>query len=364
MADLGFLPAVTRIVDAYSGRRPADAVLGHARPRGQPARPGVPERPGHVRRGRPGARQRHGRAQDAGARRRGQGPGRGGDREPALAHAVLRPDQAWRRPAGPPVQPSRRRGRRHPRQPQPEPAPPRAGGLRGRASAGPGRHRRRGPWHSRGRRRTGRALRPAQRPQGLPAPVGPDRPRRGRRHGRGAGRGRSGPRGRAAATSRRASSRPGTGSPPATTSCGRSRPSGTPVPPGPACGRDFPGVGAGTRRPLGPAARRPIRPVRAEPGPAARRASGRAAARPATCPGARAATATGQEPDLRFLPQPARGVRTAGGLFACCRLLNRVRVREGGELAAAYPGRTARCRRRTCRRTGGRSPRCRTGRTG
>ena len=58
--------------------------------------------------------------------------------------------------------------------------------------AGAGRHRRRGARHPRGRRGAGRALRPAERPQGLPAPVRPDGSRRGVRAGRHPGRGRPG----------------------------------------------------------------------------------------------------------------------------------------------------------------------------
>ena len=46
--------------------------------------------------------------------------------------------------------------------------------------AGPGRHRRRRARHPRGRRGAGRALRSAQRPQGLPAPLRPYGPRRER----------------------------------------------------------------------------------------------------------------------------------------------------------------------------------------
>ena len=53
-------------------------------------------------------------------------------------------------------------------------------------AAGAGGHRRRRPRHPRRRRRPGRALRPAERPQGLPAPLRPHGPRRRRRHGRGA----------------------------------------------------------------------------------------------------------------------------------------------------------------------------------
>ena len=62
--------------------------------------------------------------------RRGQGRGRGRDRRPSGPHAVLRPDQARRRPAGQAARRAGRRRRRDPRQPQPEPAPARARRVR------------------------------------------------------------------------------------------------------------------------------------------------------------------------------------------------------------------------------------------
>ena len=82
----------------------------------------------------------------------------------AGAHAVLRPHQARRGPARETAVPGRSRRRGHPRRPQPEPAAAGPGRVRRRASPCPGRHRRRGPWHPRGRRRPGRAVRPAERP--------------------------------------------------------------------------------------------------------------------------------------------------------------------------------------------------------
>ena len=111
-----------------------------------------------------------------------------------------------------------------------------------RASPRPGRHRRGRPRHPRRRRRPGGAVRPAERPQGLPAPLGPHRPGRSHRHGRRAGRARPGP--RASAAARRG---------------GRDR--------GPARGRDRTPGGPGDRRvgharppaPQGRAASRPGR---------------------------------------------------------------------------------------------------------
>ena len=90
--------------------------------------------------------------------------------------AVLRPHQARRGAAGQAADPGRGGRRGHPRQPEPEPAAAGAGRVRRRAPAGAGGHRRRRARHPRRRRGTGRALRPAERSQGLPAPVRPDGP--------------------------------------------------------------------------------------------------------------------------------------------------------------------------------------------
>ncbi len=57
-----------------------------------------------------------------------------------------------------------------------------ARGVHRRPPAGARRHGRRGPRHPRGRRRPRRALRPAERPQGLPAPLRPHRSRGHVRH--------------------------------------------------------------------------------------------------------------------------------------------------------------------------------------
>ena len=63
--------------------------------------------------------------------------------------AVLRPHQARRGPAGPAADQGGSGRRGHPRQPESEPAAAGPGRVRGRASAGAGRHRRRGARHPR-----------------------------------------------------------------------------------------------------------------------------------------------------------------------------------------------------------------------
>ena len=80
------------------------------------------------------------------------------------ADPVLRPDQARRGPARPTAEQGRGGRRGHSRQPEPEPAAARAGRVRVRPPAGPRRHRRRRARHPRRRRGAGRALRSAQRP--------------------------------------------------------------------------------------------------------------------------------------------------------------------------------------------------------
>ena len=123
MADLGFLPAVTQILDATPTGGQCmlfSATLdrgvgtpGHAAT--SPTPPSTPWAPSATAGrgdGPPGLPART-RRQGAGGRR---------DRRPARPHAVLRPDQARRRPARQAAVPARRRQRRDPRQPQPEPA--------------------------------------------------------------------------------------------------------------------------------------------------------------------------------------------------------------------------------------------------
>ena len=119
------------------------------------------------------------------------------------ADAGLRPDQARRGPAGPAAEPVRRGRRRAARQPRPERPAAGAGRLRRRPGPGAGGHRRRRPRDPRGRRGPGRALRPARRPQGLPAPLRADRPGRRPRHRAVAAAARAGP-GQAARVQERA----------------------------------------------------------------------------------------------------------------------------------------------------------------
>jgi hypothetical protein len=120
--------------------------------------------------------------------------------------------------------PGGRRGRGHPRRPEPEPAAAGPGRVHRRASSRPGRHRRRGPRHPRGRRRPRGAVRPAERPQGLPAPLRPHGPGRRHRHGRRAGGARPGPRAPEAARRRRGDRGQRRGRRPGITWSARSRP--------------------------------------------------------------------------------------------------------------------------------------------
>ena len=133
--------------------------------------------------------------------RDGQGEGRRRHRRgSATARIDLRAHQAGRRPAG-----RAARARRacdaaaiHGDLRQ-SAAGEGAGRLLGRQAAGAGRHRRRRPGHPRRRRRRRDPLRPARGPQGLPAPLGPHRPRRRVRPGRHARAVEPGARGQAAA---------------------------------------------------------------------------------------------------------------------------------------------------------------------
>ena len=94
----------------------------------------------------------------------------------------LHPHQARREGAGPPAQPQRRAHRRAARQPQPGRPHPQHGRLPRRPGHHARGHRHRGARHPRGRRRPRGARRPAGRAQGLPAPLGPYGARRCRRH--------------------------------------------------------------------------------------------------------------------------------------------------------------------------------------
>ncbi len=179
MADLGFLPGVRRLLDRTPRRRPADAVLRHARHRRRRAGQALPARPGRAQRRLRAVAGRHHDPPRA-ARRRG-GPARRASPtsppRPAARSSSPAPSTAPRRspasstPAACPrssCTATCRRAR--------APATSRRS-LDGTATHA-GRHRHRRPWHPRRRRRPGRARRPAGRAQGLPAPLRPHRARR------------------------------------------------------------------------------------------------------------------------------------------------------------------------------------------
>ena len=164
MLDLGFAPAVDRILSAVPARRQTmffsatlDGVVEkHAErsthepgaDRGRAAR-----RPD--RRGRPPLHDRGARAQARPARRR---PRRG-----ARAGARLRPHEARRGPAGPPARAARRPRRGPARRHDPAAASPLAQPFRARPRRHPGGHRRRGPRARRRRHHPRHQLRSAGR---------------------------------------------------------------------------------------------------------------------------------------------------------------------------------------------------------
>ena len=183
MADLGFLPAVRRLLDRTprgSQRLLFSATLDKADRR---ARQAVPRRPGHPR-GRLGAvadlehgPPRAARAARAAARRSWStltsAPGRTVvfTRTKHGAKALARQLNKQRRPE--------RRAARQPRPERPHPQPRR---VPRRQGVHPGRDRHRRPRHPRRRRRARRPRRPAGRAQGLPAPLRPYGAGRRRRH--------------------------------------------------------------------------------------------------------------------------------------------------------------------------------------
>ena len=148
MADLGFLPSVTRIMDATQAggqRLLFSATLD--RGVGELVRAYLSDPAVHAVAPAAGKAARSSTACSCSPRRTRlrwlrRSP-------PAGPHAVLRPHQARRGPAGQAVRPDRRRCRRHPRQPEPEPAAAGAGRVLGRAAPGSRRHRRRRPRHPR-----------------------------------------------------------------------------------------------------------------------------------------------------------------------------------------------------------------------
>ena len=212
MADMGFLPAVRRIVEqtAPTARCCCSRPPSTARsPRSSrlPARPGAPrgraEGPGRPR------RQPHFWVMDRDRARRHDGVG---DRAPRLDDRVHPNPHGADRLAkqlgklgvsAEPIHGGRSQGQRD-----------RALAAFKQTGRGADRHRRRGARHPRRRRRGGGPLRPAGRRRHLPAPVGPHGARRRTRHRRVAARVRGRRRRRA-----RCSGRSGSTSP-----CGRVRP--------------------------------------------------------------------------------------------------------------------------------------------
>ena len=183
MADLGFLPAVRRLLGADPARRPAAAVLGHPR-QGD-------------RRDRSSGSSLDPVTHEADS---AQSP------VSSMAHHVLHVQREQRLPVlveltsapgrtvvftrtkhgakalARQLNKQRRPERRAARQPQPERPHPQPRRLPRRQGHHPGRDRHRRPRHPRRRRRAGRPRRPAGRAQGLPAPLRPYGAGRRRRH--------------------------------------------------------------------------------------------------------------------------------------------------------------------------------------
>ena len=183
MLDMGFKPAVDRIV-ARTPARPPDPLLlgdpggGDRQDRRLLHQQSAPPRPraegGEARRRHPSLRPRRLPERQAPGPRPGAAPGRAGP------DAGLRPHQARRRPAG---QAARHQGRARggdARRQVAVPARAGAGPLRARRRRHPGRHRRRRPWHRRRRRHPRDQLRRPRRIAtptctGSAAPAGPGR---------------------------------------------------------------------------------------------------------------------------------------------------------------------------------------------
>ena len=185
MADLGFLPAVRRLLDRTPQQRPAAAVLGHARQGVNVLVKRFLHQPGHPR-GRLGA---------VAGRRRWTTTcctSTASTGVPVLVDLTSAPGRTvvftrTKHGAKALARQLNRSGvpdRRAARQPRPERPHPQHGGVPLRQGHHAGRHRHRRPRHPRRRRRARRARRPAGRAQGLPAPLGPYGARRRRRHRR------------------------------------------------------------------------------------------------------------------------------------------------------------------------------------
>ena len=193
MADMGFLPDVSRLLDQTPADRQTllfsatlDGAVDRARASGTSAIPVRHELADDDDEPGPGATTTSGRAS-----------GRAASPSPPTSSAGPAPRSCSAGPAtAPTAWPSNSGGPACPRRPSTVPA---SQSQRERALAafhagkvaGAGRHRCRGSRHPRHRRRVRRAFRPAGRPQGLRAPLGPYRP--GRRRRRRGEPGRGGP---------------------------------------------------------------------------------------------------------------------------------------------------------------------------
>ena len=140
MADLGFLPAVTTLLDQTRRERAAHAVFGDAGQRRGYGGPPLPERPAAARtRADADAGVDDGPPRVHGASR-GQGRHRRRDCRASGTHTVLRPYQARRRPAGDATAAIGCAGRGDSREPPPITATASARCVLPRGCAGPGRH--------------------------------------------------------------------------------------------------------------------------------------------------------------------------------------------------------------------------------
>ncbi len=167
---------------AHARRRSAPAVLGDAGQRRRQAGEALSAQRGAALGRRGALARRRDDAPRVRARRRRcqEGPradARLGHRAPHPVHAHQAPGQE----AGEAADRRRHSVGRSARQPVAAAARPQPRRLRRRPRQGARRDRRGRPRCARRRRRAGRARRPARRAQGLPAPLGPYRPRRHRR---------------------------------------------------------------------------------------------------------------------------------------------------------------------------------------
>ena len=163
MADMGFMPQVTELLDQVAPGRPADAVLGHPRPQRRPAGPPLPERPGRAL-GRPVRRRGHHDGAPRAARRTSADKNATTTEIAArdgrvimfldTKHAV---DRLTKHLLASGVRAAGAARRQVPAAAHPHPGP-----VQDRPRHRAGRHQRRGPRHPRRRPRPGRQRRPAQ----------------------------------------------------------------------------------------------------------------------------------------------------------------------------------------------------------